>query len=159
MSERIRIFSPENREAILAQQVGKPTGHTVTLGSVTFDLIPFTTREGLAVFALIKKFAAMLSKDGEATTVTLATAIGEEGERIHDLLKAYLKRCAGVLENEEVTFEEWFAQQPLLILLRTLIPAAIKANAISDLVTPRPPEAVAVSQPTPPSSPSPTQSS
>jgi hypothetical protein len=144
---RERLFSAESREKILAMLAGKPTGVKAVIGELEFELHALTTREGLALLSLLRKFGALYDRTtgkGEGISAgEIAALIGEEGQNIAALLKGYLARCAGVCEEvaeEYELFERWFDAQPLVELVKTLFPKILEANNLGDIVKPRPPQ-------------------
>lgn len=132
-----RLFSADNRARILAQVVGKPTGVKAEIGGIEIDLLPFNTEEGLAVFALLRKFADLFEdmRAGKVTEASLARAVGAEGETILGLIRSVIKRSANVEgDEEEQLFNQWFASLELIATVKALAPKVIAANGIGELL-------------------------
>lgn len=134
MSERIRLFSPENRVALLSMNVDKPTGIVCELGGLCVDLLPLTTREGSEMFAVIKMVGAMWASLQEGKgEITITQAIGDKGPEILGMVRDYLARCCNVQEGDEESFQAWFDRLPLVQTLIALLPKLIAANKLGDL--------------------------
>jgi len=156
----LSIFSSREREQLLKLVVGKRTGVLVTLGGVTFDLLPFTAAEGLSAFVFIRRFADLTRRVGKnaLSVIDFAEVVGADGPAIAALLHIYLARCAGLRlepkdpqtpqdaleladlqiadQDEKAGFELWFSQLPLAETVRTLFPHFMEANGLVAVTRP-----------------------
>ena len=128
---RRSLFSTSDRQRLLEQALGEPTSVTVEIGGVTFDLVPFSFKDGSRVLELVQKLGGIFGqlKERSATDDQIATAIGSNGSEILATAKKVLQDSSFLEDDEQrALFEEWFDQLPMIPTIRTLAPAVFKAN-------------------------------
>jgi len=132
-----KLFAPGNRAKILARAVGKPTGVTVEVGGLTFNLVALSTDEVLSVTDLLTKVANLASKSegGTVTGTDIMRALGEDGSKVARLFESILRRSGQVNgPDEERLFTEWFGSLSIFEAARTLVPKILEANGLGAML-------------------------
>jgi hypothetical protein len=146
-----QVFSAADALRILAQEPGRPSGVIVHIGGYDVNLHPFTTEEGSAFFDILSRTGDFQEKlaGGSATEVDFMRVISNEGKIVTGILKSLLSNSLAVkdAEGERAAFDAWFGRQPLVPMVKALMPAVVEANGFGAMMRKNPPDAPKAEEP------------
>jgi hypothetical protein len=132
------LFSSDDAAELLGRNPGEPTGVTVEVGGVTFDLRPMSVGASLPIFELLRDFGRVqqATAAGEIGGLELMTFAGERAPELVSVAKNVLKAAAEIDPDDAdsvARFDRWFDGLPLRETVQRVLRRVWDAEGFSTL--------------------------